>query len=156
MQSEVLADNSTDDVNVIAAEAVAGAGTGEFSLAGSVGLNLVMRNNTRAVISDGAQINASGDVAVRAEAKSQYQTDAKATVGMEKTIWEGIDETFSTLTDLKVWTEAAQKGFEGMLENLQASLTSGGGDSGGDGDAQKRMPRMPMQVQMAGMVAVQV
>ena len=134
MQSQLMEDNSTDDVNVIAADAVAGAGTGEFSLAGSVGLNLVMRNNTSAVISTDAQINASGDVAVNAEAKSQYKTDAKATVGMAKTIWEGIDETFSTLTDIKVWTEAAEKGFEGMLENLQASLTSGDGDGDGDGD----------------------
>ena len=133
MQSQLMEDNSTDDVNVIAADAVAGAGTGEFSLAGSVGLNLVMRNNTSAVISTDAQINASGDIAVNAEAKSQYKTDAKATVGIAKTIWEGIDETFSTLTDIKVWTEAAEKGFEGMLENLQASLTSGGGDDDGDG-----------------------
>ena len=130
-----MEDNSTDDVNVIAADAVAGAGTGEFSLAGSVGLNLVMRNNTSAVISTDAQINASGDIAVNAEAKSQYKTDAKATVGIAKTIWEGIDDTFSTLTDIKVWTEAAEKGFEGMLTNLQDSLTSvgdsGDGDSGG-------------------------
>ena len=142
MRAETLEDNSTDDVNVIAADAVAGAGTGEFSLAGSVGLNLVMRNNTSAVISTDAQITASGDVAVNATAKSQYKADAKATVGMEKTIWEGIDETFSTLTDIKVWTDAAEKGFEGMLANLQDSLTSGDAgdgasdsDSAGDGDS---------------------
>ena len=66
--------------------------------------------------------------------KNQYKTDAKATVGMDKTIWDGIDETFSTLTDIKVWTGALEKGFEGMLDNLQSSLTSGGdGDGGGDG-----------------------
>ena len=134
MRAELQDDNSTDDKNVIAADAVAGAGTGSFSLAGSVGLNVVVRNNTTAVVNTDAVINAGGDVTVSAAAKNQYKTDAKATVGMDKTIWDGIDETFSTLTDIKVWTGALEKGFEGMLDNLQSSLTSGGdGDGGGDG-----------------------
>ena len=134
MRAELQDDNSTDDKNVIAADAVAGAGTGSFSLAGSVGLNVVVRNNTTAVVNTDAVINAGGDVTVSAAAKNQYKTDAKATVGMDKTIWDGIDETFSTLTDIKVWTGALEKGFEGMLDNLQSSLTSGGDGDGGDGD----------------------
>ncbi|EHI49802.1 hemolysin-type calcium-binding region [SAR116 cluster alpha proteobacterium HIMB100] len=133
MRAELQDDNSTDDKNVISADAVAGAGTGSFSLAGSVGLNVVVRNNTTAVVNTDAVINAGGDVTVSAAAKNQYKTDAKATVGMDKTIWDGIDETFSTLTDIKVWTGALEKGFEGMLDNLQSSLTSDGDDGDGDG-----------------------
>ena len=113
MRAEIQDDNSTDDKNVIAADAVAGAGTGSFSLAGSVGLNVVVRNNTTAVVNTDAVINAGGDVTVSAAAKNQYKTDAKATVGMDKTIWDGIDETFSTLTDIKVWTGALKKALKG-------------------------------------------
>ena len=135
MREETREDNSTDDVNSITAEAVAGAGTGEFSLAGSVGLNIVVRNNTKAVVNTDAVLNSSGDVIVSANAKNSYKTDAKATVGMTKTIWDGIDETFSTLTDIKVWTGALEKGFEGMLDNLQSSLTSSDGDGSDGGDS---------------------
>ena len=37
------------------------------------------------------------------------------------------------MTDIKVWTGALEKGFEGMLDNLQSSLTSGDDGDGGDG-----------------------
>ena len=83
MREETREDNSTDDVNSITAEAVAGAGTGEFSLAGSVGLNIVVRNNTKAVVNTDAVLNSSGDVIVSANAKNSYKTDTKSTVGVE-------------------------------------------------------------------------
>ena len=56
-------------------------------------MNVVVRNNTTAVVND-AVINAGGDVTVSAAAKNQYKTDAKATVRMDKTIWTVLMKPF--------------------------------------------------------------
>ena len=132
---DVAVDENTNEAeNKITSETVAGAGTGEFSLAGSVGLNLVLQNQTEAKLASNSTIAASGNVSVTSESINKYNTDARATVGMSKTIWQGIDETFSTLTDIDVWTGALEEGFDGMLTNLQASLQDGGSSDDGSGD----------------------
>ena len=137
MLDKVKEDNTTDSTNVIYADAVAGVGTGEFALAGAVGLNIVLKNNTKAIINSGTDVTASGDVLIVAGAKSKYDANSKATVGEVKGLWSGVTKELRALKDMKMFKQdgafslaATKDDIEESVDNATQSDSDGGGDDG--------------------------
>ena len=134
MLSKVKDDNTTDDTNVIYADAVAGASTGEFSLAGAVGLNVVLKNNTKAVINSGADITASGNISIAANAKSKYDSNAKAVVGEVKGLWAGINKELKALKNIKLFKADGSFSLNDTKEKIEADVDNASSNDGGGGD----------------------
>ena len=136
MLSQLQDDNSTDGTNTIYADAVAGASTGEFSLAGAVGLNIVLKNNTKAVINSGADVTASGDVLISAVSNNSYESNSKAVVGELKGLWKGIDKELRALKDIKLFKSDGSLDLGDTKDNIEDGLdnASDGGDGGGGDD----------------------
>ena len=143
MRSQIAADNSTDDTNLITANATSGSGTGEVAIAGSVALNVVLENNATARIGDNVSLTlAGGDLAVEATARSSYDASSTATVGKKNALFAGIDAALSGLHDISVWTASLTKTFTNLTTSAINSAYSegelfqdpsdGGGGGGGD------------------------
>ena len=141
MRSQIAADNSTDDTNVITASATSGSGTGEVAIAGSVALNVVLENNATARIGDNVSLTlADGDLAVEATARSNYDASSTATVGKTNALFAGIDAALSGLHDITVWTSSVAKTFTNLTTSAVNKAYSEGelfqdpSDGGGDDD----------------------
>ena len=107
----------TDSMNEIVSQATAGVGTGEFSLAGAVGLNVVLRNQSQALLDPGTTTTATGGLMVTAQADTRYNTKGKATVGDTNSVFSGIDGFLSSLDDM-----------EALIDGVMTSLGVGDAD----------------------------
>ena len=143
MRSQIAADNSTDNTNVIAASATSGSGTGEVAIAGAVALNVVLENDTNAKIEDNATLTlANGDLIVEATSTTSYDAASKATVGKEAGLFAGIDAALSGLQDISVWTSHLSKQFTNLTTSAinkaysEGSLFEDPSEGGGDSDDQ--------------------
>ncbi|MGC6512260.1 MAG: leukotoxin LktA family filamentous adhesin [Parvibaculales bacterium] len=111
----------TDSVNEIVSQATAGVGTGEFSLAGAVGLNVVLRNQSQALLDAGSTTTAGSGLSVTALADTSYTTKGKATVGDTNSVFTGIDGFLSSLDDM-----------EALIDGVMTSLGVGDADDAED------------------------
>ena len=137
MLSKTLDDNTTDGTNTIYADAVAGASTGEFSLAGAVGLNVVIKNNTQAIINSGVNVRTNGDITIAAVSNNKYDSNAKAEVGEIKGLWSGIDEELKAIKNMKLFKQdgdVSLKDVKDDIEEDQDNATSADAESGSDGE----------------------
>ena len=135
MLSKVKDDNTTDGTNTIYADAVAGASTGEFSLAGAVGLNVVIKNNTQAIINSGANVRSNGDITIAAISNNKYDSNAKAEVGEIKGLWGGIDKELKAIKNMKMFKSGGDLSLEDVKDDIEAdqdNATSADAESGGD------------------------
>ncbi|MGC6476026.1 MAG: leukotoxin LktA family filamentous adhesin, partial [Parvibaculales bacterium] len=89
--------NITDSQNAIQADATAGVGTGEFSLAGAVGLNVILRNQTSAALVASATVVADELILVDTLSTNDYTVKGKATVGDTARVFSGIEGYLSSL-----------------------------------------------------------
>ncbi|MGC6439628.1 MAG: leukotoxin LktA family filamentous adhesin [Candidatus Puniceispirillaceae bacterium] len=138
-----LVDNETDITNSITASSTSGAGTGELAIAGALGVNVVLSNDTIAEVEAGADLdNVSGATRIAATATNSYDADAKATVGKTLGLFAGIDAALSGLQDFTVWSEHLTTQFTNLLQSTAntafeesstvSSDDSDGGSGGGD------------------------
>ncbi len=89
--------DTTDAQNAIKADATAGVGTGEFSLAGAVGLNVILRNQTSAALVASATVEADELILVDTLSTNDYTVKGKATVGDTARVFSGIEGYLSSL-----------------------------------------------------------
>jgi len=127
-----------DTQNVLKAEAQAGAGVGNFSLAGAAAINVILANNNKALLQGTSTTNATGNVVVNANANTLYRTFGSGKVGDERPTIGSLKDSFSSFDDLVVRvgkTADAIKGHIDTAKSNQAAAPDAGDNPDEEGDS---------------------
>ena len=134
MLTKAVDDNTTDNLNKIYSHSVAGVGTGEFALAGAAGINIVLNNNTKAIVNTGTNITSRGDITIASNSNSTYDSNALAEVEEVKTLWGGIDKEMRSMKDINVFKQGGSVNLEATKTKIEQDVDNASSSDGGGGD----------------------